>query len=233
MFGGLGHNIFNPALVGRAVVFVSWASYMAGNYVKSATIGIANTAAHKTIIAAVDAANGATPLAAAMKVIYDPVNAVAVPHGAAGVELYKPLLLANPWGVHGRGLGRPAHRGRDGFIYTRVIDLEDPRHLPGTVAVLTAISGRDPLFYTLAGGLLLGAIFMATDYTTSPMSGKGKVIFGLGLGLTTFLLRFWSNSAEAVMFSILFMNALVPMIDRFVLPRTYGKVRGKKEAVEA
>lgn len=232
MFGGLGHNIFNPALVGRAVVFVSWASYMAGNYVKSATIGIANTATHKTIIAAVDAANGATPLAA-MKVIYDPVNAVAVPQGLQASNYYKPLLLANPWGCMGEVSAALLILGGLYLFFTRVIDWKIPFTYLGTVAVLTAISGRDPLFYTLAGGLLLGAIFMATDYTTSPMSGKGKVIFGLGLGLTTFLLRFWSNSAEAVMFSILFMNALVPMIDRFVLPRTYGKVRGKKEAVEA
>jgi electron transport complex protein RnfD len=231
MFGGLGHNIFNPALVGRAVIFVSWASYMTSNYVKSASIGIANTATHKAIERAVDVVNGATPLAA-MKIVYDPVGANVVPQGLQASNYYKPLLFANPWGCMGEVSALLLILGGIYLIATRVIDWKIPVTYIGTVAVLTAISGRDPLFYTLAGGLLLGAIYMATDYTTSPLSGKGKVIFGLGLGLTTFLLRFWSNSPEAVMFSILFMNAIVPMIDRFVLPRTYGRVSEKEEAME-
>ncbi len=205
---------------------------MTGNYVKSAAIGIANTATHKTIIAAVDAANGATPLAA-MKVVYDPVNAVAVPQGLQASNYYKPLLFANPWGCMGEVSAVLLILGGLYLIATRVIDWKIPATYIGTVALLTTISGRDPLFYTLAGGLLIGAFFMATDYTTSPMSGKGKVIYGLGLGLVTFLLRFWSNNPEAVMFSILFMNAMVPIIDRFVLPRTYGRIRKGKEAIEA
>ncbi len=231
MFGGLGHNIFNPALVGRAVVFVSWASYMTQNYAKSAAIGLAHTGTHQAIQQAVEAVNGATPLAA-MKIVYDPAGAVAVPQVQAS-NYYKPLLFANPWGCMGEVSAALLILGGLYLIATRVIDWKIPFTYLATVAALTAVSGRDPLFYTLAGGLLLGAVFMATDYTTSPLSGKGKVIYGMGLGLATFLLRFWSNNPEAVMFSILFMNALVPLIDRFVMPRTYGRVRAGKEAVEA
>lgn len=242
MFGGLGHNIFNPALVGRAVVFVSWASYVTGSYAvnRSASvsgkpvvsIGLANTAAHQAVQRAVDAVNAATPLAA-MKVVYEPAGALAVP-AVKGSNYYKPLLFANPWGCMGEVSALLLLLGGLYLIAAKVIDWRIPVTYVGTVAALTALAGRDPLFYTLAGGLLIGAFFMATDYVTSPLSRKGKVIFGAGLGLTTFLLRLWSNNPEAVMFSILFMNSLVPLIDRYVLPRTYGRAqRGKAKEAKA
>jgi len=238
MFGGLGHNIFNPALVGRAVVFVSWASYMTGSYAVNraaeaaagrpvVSIGLANTAAHNALQRAVDVVNGASPLAA-MKVVYDPVGALAVPAVQAS-NYYKPLLLANPWGCMGEVSALLLLLSGLYLIAAKVIDWRIPVAYVGTVAALSALAGRDPLFYVLAGGLLLGAFFMATDYVTSPISRRGKVIFGAGLGLTTFLLRFWSNNPEAVMFSILFMNALVPLIDRYLLPRPYGWVKKGKE----
>ncbi|MDY6795333.1 MAG: RnfABCDGE type electron transport complex subunit D [Actinomycetota bacterium] len=225
IFGGLGHNIFNPALVGRAVVFVSWASYMTTSYFKSAAIGIANTSAHQHIV---DLVSGATPLAA-MKAVYDPAGATFVPQGLNASNYYKPLLLANPWGCIGEVSALLLILGGLYLIATRIIDWRIPLTYVGTVAVLTAFTGRDPLFYTLSGGLLIGAIYMATDYTTSPLSSRGKVIFGLGLGLMTFLLRFWSNNPEGVMFSILFMNGMVPLIDRYILPRKYGKLRCAEE----
>ena len=111
-----------------------------------------------------------------------------------------------------------------------MIDWRIPVVYVGTVAVLTALSGRDPLFYTLAGGLLIGAIYMATDYTTSPLARRGKIIYAVGLGLMTWLLRGWSNNPEGVMFAILFMNAMVPLIDRYILPHRYGKVKKAEEA---
>ncbi|MBC7253660.1 MAG: RnfABCDGE type electron transport complex subunit D [Actinobacteria bacterium] len=233
VFGGLGHNLFNPALVGRAVAFVSWAAYMTAGYVKSAAIGIASTPAHKAIEKAVDVAGGASPLAA-MKIVYDPslspVGPGGVPHGIQASSYYKPLLLANPWGCLGEVSALLLVLGGIYLAVTRIIDWRIPVIYVGTVAALTAITGRDPLFYTLAGGLLIGAIFMATDYTTSPLAPRGKVIYALGLGLVTWLLRFWSNNPEGVMFAILFMNGLVPIIDRYVLPRTYGKAARTKEA---
>lgn len=228
MFGGIGHNLFNPALVGRAVVFVSWPAYFAAGYAKSAAIGIANTATHKSIEAAVDIVNGASPLAA-MKTIYD--GASKAPQGLFGSDYYRPLLLANPWGCLGEVSALLLILGGIYLVATRVIDWRIPVFYVGTVAAFTAISGRDPLFYTLAGGLLIGAIYMATDYTTSPLARRGKMIYGVGLGVVTWLLRGWSNNPEGVMFAILFMNAMVPLIDRYILPRRYGKVKEKGKEV--
>jgi electron transport complex protein RnfD len=227
MFGGIGHNLFNPALVGRAVVFVSWPAYFAAGYAKSAAIGIANTATHKSIESMVDIVNGASPLAA-MKTIYD--GAAPAPQGLFGSSYYKPLLFSNPWGCLGEVSALLLILGGIYLIATRVIDWRIPVSYVGTVAALTALSGRDPLFFALAGGLLIGAIFMATDYTTSPLARRGKVVYGLGLGLVTWLLRGWSNNPEGVMFAILFMNALVPLIDRYIMPHRYGKVEVAKEA---
>ena len=228
MFGGIGHNLFNPALVGRAVIFVSWPAYFAAGYARSAAIGIANTATHKSIEAAVDIVNGASPLAA-MKTIYD--GASKAPQGLFGSDYYRPLLLANPWGCLGEVSALLLILGGIYLVATRVIDWRIPVFYVGTVAAFTAISGRDPLFYTLAGGLLIGAIYMATDYTTSPLARRGKMIYGVGLGVVTWLLRGWSNNPEGVMFAILFMNAMVPLIDRYILPRRYGKVKEKGKEV--
>jgi electron transport complex protein RnfD len=87
------------------------------------------------------------------------------------------------------------------------------------------IFGQDPLFHVLAGGLLLGAIFMATDYVTSPITWTGKLIFGFGCGLITIAIRLFGNLPEGVSFSILFMNALVPLIDRYTIPKSFGEVK--------
>lgn len=235
MFGGIGHNLFNPALVGRAVVFVSWPAYFAIGYAKSAAIGIANTAAHKSIEGAVDVVNGATPLAA-MKLIYNPSTSptglAGVPQGIYGSSYYRPLLIANPWGCIGEVSAVLLILGGIYLVSTRIIDWRIPVVYVGTVAALTALTGRDALFYILAGGLLLGAIFMATDYTTSPMARRGKLVYGFGLGLFTWLLRFWSNNPEGVMFAILFMNALVPLIDRYILPQGYSKAAPATKATE-
>ncbi len=227
MFGGLGHNIFNPALVGRAVIFVSWTAYFNNGYLRSAAISIANTSAHQRII---DAVGGATPLAA-MGAVYDPSKSPFIPQGIAGSNYYRPLFFANPWGCMGEVSALLLILGGLYLVITRIIDWRIPVAYVGTVAVLTIITGRDPLFYMLSGGLLLGAIYMATDYTTSPLARRGKLVYGLGLGLITWLLRFWSNYPEGVMFSILFMNGLVPLIDRYIQPRKYGKPARAEEAV--
>lgn len=234
VFGGLGHNIFNPALVGRAVVFVSWASHVAAGYVKSAKIGVASTSTHRLIERAVDVANGATPLAA-MKIVYDPstspLGAAGVPQGIKPSTYYGPLLFANPWGCLGEVSALLLILGGLYLVATRIIDWRIPLSYLATVAVLTAIVGRDPLFYLLAGGLLIGAIFMATDYVTSPLAKGGRIVYGIGLGVLTWLMRFWSNNPEGVMFSILFMNGLTPIIDRYIYPHGYAK-KGRRASDE-
>jgi electron transport complex protein RnfD len=242
MFGGIGHNLFNPALVGRAVVFISWPAFFAAGYAKTAAIGFANTAAHKTIEGAVNVASGATPLAA-MKLVYNPSTSptglAGVPQGLHGSSYYGPLFLANPWGCIGEASALLLILGGIYLIAAKVIDWRIPIGYVGSLAVLIAITGRDPLFYTLAGGLLLGAFFMATDYTTSPMSRRGKLVYAFGLGVTTWLFRLSSNNPEGVMFSILFMNALVPLIDRYVVPQRFSEPleasenKESKEAVPA
>ncbi len=235
VFGGLGHNVFNPALVGRAVVFVSWASHMAAGYARSAQIGLASTSTHRLIEKAVDVANGATPLAA-MKIVYDPstsaLGSAGVPKGIQASTYYKPLLLANPWGCLGEVSAILLIIGGLYLVATRIIDWRIPVFYVGTVAVLTAIVGRDPLFYVLAGGLLIGAIYMATDYVTSPLAHGGRIIYAIGLGVVTWLMRFWSNNPEGVMFSILFMNGLTPIIDRYIFPHGYARGRAKGRAGE-
>ena len=197
----------------------------------SAAISIANTATHKTIEAAVDVASGASPLAA-MKIVYDPssspIGPAGIPQGLQGSSYYRPLLFANPWGCLGEVSALLLILGGIYLVAARIIDWRIPVTYVATVAALTAITGRDPLFYTLAGGLLIGAIYMATDYTTSPLARKGRYIYGAGLGLVTWLLRFWSNNPEGVMFAILFMNATVPLIDRYILPHRYGKTAKAK-----
>jgi len=231
VFGGLGHNVFNPALVGRAVVVVSWASHVAAGYVKSARIGIASTPTHRLIERAVDVANGATPLAA-MKIVYDPstspLGAAGVPQGIHPSTYYKPLFFANPWGCLGEVSALLLVLGGLYLVIARIIDWRIPVFYVGTVAVLTAITGRDPLFYVMAGGLLIGAIYMATDYVTSPLAHRGRIVYAVGLGVFTWLMRFWSNNPEGVMFSILFMNGLTPIIDRYVSPHGLAK-KGAKE----
>ena len=98
----------------------------------------------------------------------------------------------------------------------------------GTVFVLSFLLGQDPLFHILSGGVMLGAIFMATDYTTSPMNTLGRVIFGIGCGIITVLIRLYANLPEGVSFSIILMNILVPHIENLTRPRPFGKEKVKK-----
>ena len=108
------------------------------------------------------------------------------------------------------------------LLYRRVITWHIPVSYIATVFLLTWIMGRDPLFNILAGGLMIGAIFMATDMVTSPISTKGMLIFGIGCGLVTVAIRLFGQYPEGVCYSILFMNACTPLIDRYTAPRRFG-----------
>jgi electron transport complex protein RnfD len=194
-FGGLGHNIFNPALVGRAFLMVSWP--------------VALTTWTKPL--AYDAITTATPLGLWK------MQHIATP--------YINLALGNVGGCIGETSAIALLIGGIYLIAKRYIDWRTPVSYIGTVAVLAFALEQDPLFHILAGGLFLGAFFMATDYVTTPITRNGRIIFGVGAGIIVVLIRVIGGYPEGVCFSILLMNAFTPLIDRHVRPRVYGVKR--------
>ena len=205
-FGGLGSNFINPALAARAFLMVSWPTQMT------------------TWTMPVDAVSTATPLAA-LKVA-----------GAGAPSPYLDMFLGNVGGCIGETSAIALIIGGLYLIVRRVIDPRIPFVYIATVALFTWVAGPeglftgDALYHILAGGLMLGAFFMATDYTTSPMSGKGKVIFALGCGVLTSVIRLWGGYPEGVSYSILLMNLVVPLIDRAFKPRMFGRTALKEAA---
>jgi electron transport complex protein RnfD len=194
-FGGLGQNIFNPALSGRVFLVISWPVAMT---------------------------TWARPLA------YDAIT-TATPLGLWKMEhlqtSYLNLALGTVGGCIGETSALAILIGGGYLIAKRYIDWRTPVSYIGTVGILMAILGEDMLFHILAGGLLLGAFFMATDYVTIPITGEGRVLFGIGAGIIVVVIRLIGGYPEGVMFSILLMNAFTPLIDRHVRPRVYGVPR--------
>ena len=183
LFGGLGYNFANPAIVARIALAVGFAGRMA-SYPLPAN--------------GIDALASATPLAVASEV------------GSAG---YVTLLIGQHGGVLGETCAITILLGGIYLIWTKVISPVIPVTYLATVAVLSVCFGMDPIYQLLSGGLMLGAFFMATDYVTSPTTDKGKVVFGLGLGLITMMIRRFGTMNEGVSFAILLMNLVVPYID--------------------
>ena len=183
LFGGMGYNFANPAIVARIALAVVFASRMA-SYPKPEN--------------GIDALATATPLA-----VFDQL----------GSSEYVTLLLGNHGGVLGETCAITILIGGIYLIATKVISPVIPVTYLATVAVLSLVAGRDPIVQLLSGGLMLGAFFMATDYVTSPTTNKGKIIFGLGLGIITCAIRFLGTMNEGVSFAILLMNLLVPYIE--------------------
>jgi electron transport complex, rnfABCDGE type, D subunit len=216
-FGGLGNNLFNPALFARAFLLVSFPVQM--------TTWPAPLVSRMQYL---DAATGATPLSfmkAAIK-------------GGTPLE-HMPSTLDMLFGQMGGSLGEiSAIALLLGFIYLlirKVITWHIPIAIFASVFVFSGIFYLvDPTIYAnpvvelLVGGLMLGAIFMATDYVTSPMSKKGMLVFGCGIGLLTVAIRTWGAYPEGVSFAILIMNAFVPLIDRYMKPRKFGHRKGGK-----
>ncbi len=200
LFGGLGYNFANPAIVARIALAVGFASRMA-TYPKPAN--------------GIDALASATPLAVA---------------GQVGSESYVTLLLGTYGGVLGETCAITILLGGIYLIVTKVISPMIPVTYLATVAVLSVCFGLDPIYQLLSGGLMLGAFFMATDYVTSPTTDKGKLIFGIGLGLITMLIRRFGTMNEGVSFAILLMNLLVPYIDVLTRQDKLGIAKKKKEA---
>lgn len=206
MFGGIGQNFVNPALTARIVLMASFPAAMSKWTAPFAYLG-----------ASADAVTTATPLA------------ISAGTAEGALPDYLDLLL----GLHGGCLGEVCAAalllGGLYLLARRVIRPVIPLCYLGTVALLTLLLGKDPLFHLLSGGLLLGAIFMATDYTTSPLTFKGRVVFGIGCGILTVLIRLFGSLPEGVSFSIIIMNILVPHIERLTRPRPFGEEGKKRE----
>lgn len=207
-FGGLGKNPFNPALVGRVFLLIAYPVQM--------------TSFPLPVNGAFDALSGATPLAAVKQGIVTP--------GTVGAQ---ELLLGNMPGSLGEVAALALLCGFVYLLWRRVITW----HIPVTVLVTMAAfafvvalgSGQTgtmlwqlPLFHVLAGGAILGAVFMATDYSTSPMTVRGGVIFAVGIGVITMCIRLWGAYPEGMSFAILIMNACVPLINKYVKPKRFG-----------
>ena len=206
-FGGLGKNPFNPALVGRVFLLIAYPVQM--------------TTFPMPVNGAFDALSGATPLAA-------------VKHGAAADVLgVQELLLGNMPGSMGEVAALALLCGFVYLLWRRVITWQIPVTVLVTMAlfafVVALCSGESgaalwqlPLFHVLAGGAILGAVFMATDYSTSPMTVRGGVIFAVGIGAITMCIRLWGAYPEGMSFAILIMNACVPLINKYVKPKRFG-----------
>ncbi len=196
LFGGLGFNFANPAMVARIALALGYAGRMSQ---------------YPFPESGVDALSSATPLAA-----------------EAGSEAYRALLLGTHGGMIGETCALAIMAGGVYLIATRVISPMIPVSFLGTVAVLSLLAGKDPIYQLLSGGLMLAAFFMATDYVTSPTTRKGKLVFGIGLGVITCAIRFFGSMAEGVSFAILLMNLLVPYIDSLTRQDKLGIARAKR-----
>ena len=211
LFGGVGYNIFNPALAARALMLASFPVAMtlwAAPVRSLAFGGVDATAAASALGIVKEAAKSGT--------------AAAMPYG------YLDLLLGNIPGSLGETCKIALLLGAAFLFVRKIIDWRIPVTFLGSVALLSWIVGRDPLFELLSGGLILGAFFMATDYVTSPTTNNGRLIFGLGAGLITFLIRNYGGFPEGVCYAILFMNVCSPLIESYVRPRRFGVTRARK-----
>ena len=202
LFGGLGYNFANPAIVGRIALAVGFGAKMA---------------AYPLPDNGVDALTSATPLAVA---------------GELGSADYLTLLLGNHGGVLGETCAICILIGGIYLIATKVISPVLPVTYLATVAVLSLCFGMDPIVQLLSGGLMLGAFFMATDYVTSPTTDKGKLVAGLFLGLVTMLIRRFGNMNEGVSFAILLMNLITPYIEVNTRQDRLGIAKKKKEGAK-
>ena len=213
-FGGLGNNLFNPAIAGRIFLLLSFTGPMTTWPVPAGIVS--------------DAVTGATPLA----IMANGIQSGLTPHEVMtqnGLS-YLQMLFGQIGGSFGEVSALALLLGFAYLLIRRVITWHIPITIFLTVAVFTGIfwlidpaKYPDPLFHLLTGGLMLGAVFMATDYVTSPMTKKGAVIYAVGIGALTAIIRMWGNFPEGISFAILIMNAVVPLINMYVKPKRFGE----------
>jgi electron transport complex protein RnfD len=204
MFGGIGQNFVNPALTARIVLLNSFPSRMT-HWVQPFDYS-----------ATADAVTTATPLGI-------------LKEGGGDLPSYLDLFLGNTGGCLGETCALALLIGGIYLIARRVISPVIPVTYLATAAVFSALLGRDPLFDLLSGGLMLGAFFMATDYTTSPLYFWGRVVFAFGCGLITIVIREFGSLPEGVSYSIILMNILTPLIERYIKPRPFGSLPKAKK----
>ena len=198
LFGGLGFNFANPALLGRIVLFIGFAGRMTAYAFPQTDI---------------DALASATPLVAG--------------NSMAGKDMLLQLLLGAHGGVLGETCAVALILGGIYLIATKTISAAIPLSYIGTVAVLSLVLGQDVVLQLFSGGLLLGAFFMATDYVTSPFTFTGRIVYGVCLGVITCIIRFYGNMAEGVSFALLLMNLLVPYINDLTRQKPLGGAKAK------
>lgn len=213
-FGGLGNNIFNPALVGRVFLFISFPVAMtawpeAGQWMQYT-----------------DAVTGATPLGIMKEGLATKTVGEIMPEVPSLLHLFMGKMMGSAGEISALSL----LLGMLYMMYRKIISWHIPLSILGTVFVFTGILWlvnpdrfADPLFHLLTGGLMLGAIYMATDYVTSPMTSRGMIIYGIGIGLVTVLIRIFGAYPEGVQFAILIFNGFTPLITKFIKPKRFGK----------
>ncbi len=216
-FGGLGNNIFNPAIVGRVFLFISFPAAMTsypepGQWWKY-----------------LDATTGATPLS---KMSESLANNMTVGEIMNEMPSNMDMFLGKMMGSAGEVAAFALILGLIYMLWKKIISWHIPVSILLTVLIFTAILNvgnpdkfPTPIFHLLTGGLMLGAIFMATDYVTSPMAVKGMLIYGAGIGIITVLIRSFGAYPEGVQFAILLMNGFTPLINKYVKPKRFGEVK--------
>ena len=222
-FGGLGQNPFNPALVGRCFLLVSFPTAMT------------TWPTQGQFMAYTDAATGATPLS---------LMKVAIKTGDTKVLEQLPSSMDMLLGITSNGMGAGTIGeisalalllGLAYMLCKKIITWHIPVSIIGTVFVIAAIMNiaspvyANPVQVILSGGLMLGAIFMATDYVTSPMTHKGQIIYGISIGVLTIIIRNWGAYPEGMSFAILIMNAFTPLINMYIKPKRFGEVPAAKK----
>ena len=201
LFGGMGLNFMNPAMFARAVLLASWPVHMTSYILPQRLLGTS------TAQIGVDTVASATPLL------------------AANQWTLSDLFLGNIPGTIGEVCKVAILIGLLYLVFTKTVTWQIPVFFIGTVALLTWLLGSDPLTAVLSGGVLFGAVFMATDFATNPMYKIGQCIFGFFCGLVVVAIREWGGYPEGVTYAILFSNAVTPLIDRYTKRRVYGEVK--------
>jgi electron transport complex protein RnfD len=220
-FGGLGSNVFNPALSGRAFLIMSFPPALVN-----------------WTMPFVDAVSAATPLGIAPGAAREHIAAVGrslfeagLSHSGGYWDTIRTLLVGSRAGSTGESSIICILAGFIYLLVFKVIDWRAPCAMIASAFVLTFLLGGDPLFGILSGGIVFGAVFMATDYTSAPLTAKGKLVFGCGAGIITVLIRKWGSFPEGVTYGILMMNAVTPFLNR-LLQKKYGAPK-KTKAVSA